>query len=181
VSRAPRARASALSLLAALLLAGCAGREQAPPAVANDVDLERYLGTWYEIASYPARFQRGCSRTQAHYARREDGTLLVRNECRRDGELATIEGTAWVAGEDPAKLRVRFFWPFSAPYWILALDPDYRWALVGTPDRRYLWVLARTPALEEETFRAIVDRAAGRGFDPARLVRTEQEATSPSR
>lgn len=181
MSRAPRARASVLSLWAALLLAGCAGREQAPLAVADGVDLERYLGTWYEIASYPTRFQRGCSQTRAQYARREDGTLRVRNECLRDGAPATIEGTAWVADDDPAKLRVRFFWPFSAPYWILALDPDYRWALVGTPDRGYLWVLARTPALEEETFRAIVARAAGEGFDPARLVRTEQEATSPSR
>jgi apolipoprotein D and lipocalin family protein len=181
VSPAPRARASALRLLAALVLAACAGPEPAPLAVAEGVDLERYLGSWYEIASYPTRFQRGCSRTRAHYARGEDGTLLVRNECMREGELATIEGTAWVADEDPAKLRVRFFWPFSAPYWILALDPDYRWALVGTPDRGYLWVLARAPALEEETFRAIVDHAAGQGFDPARLVRTEQEATSPSR
>jgi apolipoprotein D and lipocalin family protein len=181
VSQSARVRASGLTLWMALLLAACAGRGVAPPAVAAAVDLERYLGTWYEIASYPTRFQRGCSNTRAHYARREDGTLLVRNECLRDGSPATIEGTAWVADDDPAKLRVRFFWPFSAPYWILALDPDYRWALVGTPDRGYLWVLARSPALDEETFRAIVSLAAGRDFDPARLVRTDQQAAIPSR
>jgi apolipoprotein D and lipocalin family protein len=169
-----------LSLLAGLALllapAGCAplGRGGPPLATAPDVDLERYLGTWYEIASYPTRFQRGCTSTTATYTRNEDGSLRVRNECDRDGARDGIDGRAWAAGGDPARLRVRFVWPFSAPYWILAVGPAYEWALVGTPDRDYLWVLSRTPDLDPATFDAIAALARERGFDPARLQRTPQ-------
>lgn len=162
----------------ALLLGppGCSlvGRREPPLATAPDVDLERYLGTWYEIASYPSRFQRGCSRTTAAYTRGDDGSIRVRNECDRDGERDGIDGRAWVTGDDPARLRVRFFWPFSGSYWILAVGPAYDWALVGTPGRDYLWVLSRTPSLDPATFDAIATLARERGFDPARLHRTPQ-------
>jgi apolipoprotein D and lipocalin family protein len=171
----------ALAGLALLAVAACAGRGPEPPAVASGVDLERYLGTWYEIASFPTRFQRGCSHTRAHYARREDGRIAVRNECFRDGAWDDAVGSAWQPGSDPARLRVRYFWPFSAPYWILALGPDYRWALVGTPDRRFLWVLARRPALDEDAWQTALGEARARGFDPERLVRTVQSEPAPPR
>ena len=171
--RSPLVRLGAFGLLVGL--ASCALFERgAPLATAPGVDLERYLGTWYEIASYPNRFQRGCTRTTATYSRNDDGSIRVRNECDRDGARDGIDGRAWVADDDPARLRVRFFWPFSAPYWILAVGPSYEWALVGAPDRRYLWVLSRTPTLDPATFDAIAAVARERGFDPARLRRTPQ-------
>lgn len=175
-STSPSRRASLAALFALLLAApGCALLErEAPPATAPNVDLGRYLGTWYEIASYPTWFQRGCTHTTATYARNPDGSIRVRNECERDGKRDGIDGRAWVAERDPARLRVRFFWPFSAPYWILAVGPAYDWALVGTPDRDYLWVLSRTPTLDPSTWDAITALARERGFDPARLRRTPQ-------
>jgi apolipoprotein D and lipocalin family protein len=170
-------RLLALAALAVVLaLPACALLERGHPplATATGVELERYLGTWYEIASYPNRFQRGCTGTTATYTRRDHGSIGVRNECDRDATRDGIEGRAWVAGDDPARLRVRFFWPLFAPYWILAVGPDYEWALVGTPDRDYLWILARTPTLEPATFDAIAALARARGFDPARLALTPQ-------
>lgn len=164
------------ALAAIVALPACALLEhgQRPLATATDIELERYLGTWYEIASYPTRFQRGCTRTTATYTQLADGSIGVRNECDRDGARDGIEGRAWVVGDDPARLRVRFFWPLFAPYWILAVAPDYEWALVGTPDRDYLWVLSRKPTLDPATFDAITTLARERGFDPARLARTPQ-------
>jgi len=148
-------------------------------ADAPDVDLDRYLGRWYEVASLPQYFQRGCVATTALYSRRDDGRIRVENECRDetlDGEVRRAEGVAWVAdpGDDPAKLRVRFFWPFSGHYWIVALDPDYRWALVGHPERKYLWILSRTPQMDEALYASLVERARELGYDVSRLVRTLQ-------
>lgn len=134
------------------------------------VDLDRYLGTWHEIGSFPQWFQRGCTGTTATYSRLEDGRIRVVNRCLRDGRLSTTEGVAWVA--DPstnAKLKVRFFWPFAGDYWIVSLDPDYRWAAVSDPDRDTLWILSRTPSMDEATFRRVVDELARRGWDMTRL------------
>jgi apolipoprotein D and lipocalin family protein len=145
--------------------------------VAN-VDLQRYIGTWYEIASYPHRFQKGCVATRAVYTLRDDGQVAVRNECRQgalDGPLRSVEGRARIV--DPAsnaRLKVTFFWPFWGSYWIIDLDPDYRWAVVGHPSRKYLWILSRTPILDETLFREIVARLPAQGYDPARLNRTPQ-------
>jgi apolipoprotein D and lipocalin family protein len=175
MARAHRLLARA-ALGALLALPACALLERGHPPLetAAAVDLERYLGTWYEIARYPNRFQRGCSATTATYTRRSDGSIGVRNECDRDGARDGIDGRAWLAGDDPARLRVRFFWPLFAPYWILAVGAGYEWALVGTPDRDYLWILARTPTLDPATFDAIAALARERGFDPALLARTPQ-------
>jgi len=166
----------ALLLLAAL--AGC--RTAAPPLeVVDRVDLERYAGRWYEIASFPQRFQRGCVATTALYSLRSDGRIRVENECRDrtfDGPVRRAEGVAWVTAEDGsnARLAVQFFWPFRGAYWIVELDPDYRYAVVGHPSRDYLWILSRTPALDEATYAGVVARMAARGFDVDRLERTPQ-------
>ena len=167
-----------LALLAALGLA-CAQRGTPPRTVAS-VDLDRYLGTWYEIASFPSWFQRDCVATQATYSRRDDGQLGVANACREktlDGPWKRIEGVAWpVAPGDFTKLKVQFFWPLRGDYWVLALDPEYRWALVGHPNRNYLWVLSRTRALDDAVYDGILKRASAAGYEVARLRKTPQPA-----
>ncbi len=161
-------------------LAGCApaGQKLPPLPTVASVDLARYAGTWYEIASYPHRFQQGCVATRAIYTVQADGRIDVSNECRKetlDGPLKAVSGRARVV--DPrsnAKLEVSFFRPFWGSYWIIALDPDYRWAVVGHPSRNYLWILSRTRRLDEDTYRSITERLAPLGYDPARLNRTLQ-------
>lgn len=158
----------------ALLVA--AALAKAPLDTVPDLDLPRYMGTWHEIARLPARFQEGCTHTTATYALREDGKVAVTNRCRRGGKESVARGIGKVPEPAaPAKLRVRvgqpFFW---GDYQVIALDPDYRWAVVGTPDRKYLWVLSRTPAMAPED-RAKADEAAkAQGFDLSRLIETEQ-------
>jgi len=164
-----------------LLVAGCHrwGRPAAPPlAVVPGVDLSRYVGTWYEIAKYPNRFQRGCVGATAEYALAPDGKRVdVVNRCREieSGKERSVRGKARVV--DPAtnaKLSVTFFWPFSGDYWILALGAEYEYGVVGTPDRKYLWFLARTPTIGDELYGHLVDLARERGFDPARIERSSR-------
>lgn len=174
----PRALAAAAALLA---LAGCATPGDAPPlATVASVDLDRYYGTWYEIAAIPNVFQRGCVATRATYGPRADGRIAVLNECRDgglDGEWRRIEGVAYPAAPgETSRLKVRFFWPFAGDYWILALDADYRYALVGHPSRDYLWILSRSPALEAATYERLVALAAAQGYDVSRIRRTPQPA-----
>jgi apolipoprotein D and lipocalin family protein len=168
-----------LTLLAALLLllAGCGGRHPPLPTV-DHVDVERYLGTWYEIARYPAPFQEGCVATSANYSAREGGGIRVLNRCLADsldGELREAEGRARIVDADTnAKLKVTFFWPFYGDYWVLALGPDYEWSLVGEPGRRYLWILSRTRQMNPDTYRDIVGRLPALGYDADRLLVTPQ-------
>lgn len=149
-----------------------------PLEVVPSVDLNRYAGTWYEIARLPNSFQRDCAgNTTATYTLRPGGEIAVRNECRKaDGRRKSAQGTARVAGaKDPnAKLKVTFFWPFRGDYWIVDLDPEYRWAVVGEPSRRYLWILSREPRLDAALYEQIVQRAKQRGFDTGRLLKTRQ-------
>jgi apolipoprotein D and lipocalin family protein len=175
-------RSSFISLAALgsiLLLAGChwGSRQATPPlAVVPSVDLSRYLGKWYEIAKYPNRFQRGCVGATAEYSLSPDGKRVdVVNRCREveSGKEKSIRGKARVV--DPAtnaKLSVTFFWPFSGDYWILAVGAEYEYAVVGTPDRKYLWFLARTPTIGDDLYGRLVDLARERGFDPARIERS---------
>jgi apolipoprotein D and lipocalin family protein len=162
-----------------LLLEGChwGSRQAEPPlAVVPNVDLSRYAGKWYEIAKYPNRFQRGCVGATAEYTLSDDGTRVeVVNRCRDtgSGKERSVRGKARVV--DPAtnaKLSVTFFWPFSGDYWILALGAEYEYAVVGTPDRKYLWFLARTPTIGDGLYGHLVDLARERGFDPARIEKS---------
>jgi apolipoprotein D and lipocalin family protein len=174
-------RAAFLAL--ALLAAGCASVPENAPRTVERVDLQRYAGTWYEIARYPVRFQDGpnlrCEDVTATYALRPDGQVSVRNFCRNglaEGRPPReANGTAYVVeGSGNARLRVTFFWPFYGDYWVLGLDPEYRWAVVGAPGRDYLWVLSRTPSLSEEDYARAAAIASREGFEPARLQRTRQ-------
>jgi apolipoprotein D and lipocalin family protein len=167
-----------IALLLFLALATACAQRGVPPRTVEQLDLDRYLGTWYEIASFPMYFQRGCVATQATYSPRDDGQVGVANACRDetlDGAWKRIEGVAWpVVPSDFTKLKVQFFWPLRGDYWVLALDPEYRWALVGHPNRDSLWVLSRTRALDDAVYAQIVDQARAQGYDTARLRRTLQ-------
>jgi apolipoprotein D and lipocalin family protein len=160
---------------------GCStltGKWKDPPSVVEKVDIDRYAGTWYEIARYPHSFEKGCVDVTATYTLRDDGKINVLNKCRKDsfdGKEKSANATAWVA--DPAtnaKLKVRFFWPFSAAYWIIDLDPDYQWALVSHPSRKYLWILSRTPKMDDDLYSELLVRLQTRGFDTAMLYKTPQ-------
>lgn len=167
-------------LIVTLVGAGVACQSTHEPLkVVDDVDLERYLGRWYEIASFPQRFQRGCVATSAIYSRREDGRIRVENECRDesfDGELRRVEGVAWVTDPESsrAKLKVQFFWPFSGDYWVVELDPDYRYSVVGHPSRNYLWILSRTRVMDPAVYDQLLTRIEAQGFDLTRLDTTPQ-------
>ncbi len=153
------------------LLASCASVP--PPTTVPSVDLARYAGDWYEIESFPAWFQRGCAGTKAAYTPLPEGKIRVVNTCQRKGRPVSIEGTARVVpGSNNSKLKVRFFWPFEGDYWILDLDPSYRWATVGTPNRNYLWILSRTPQLDPAVLASIRARVAAQGYDINRLRAT---------
>jgi apolipoprotein D and lipocalin family protein len=166
-----------------ILLAGLAfaapGRDADKPLrTVTPVDLDRYLGRWYEIASYPAWFQKNCTAVTADYSLRDDGSIKVVNSCRKaslDGKLKQAKGRAKIVDTTSnARLKVSFFWPFWGDYWIIDLDPDYRWAVVGVPSRKYLWILSRTPEMDDEIYQQIVSRLRDQGYDPTRLNRTLQ-------
>lgn len=145
------------------------------PKTAKQVNLLRYMGAWYEIASFPNRFQRGCQCTHVHY-HLEDGSMRIVNRCYKGPNrvLDEARGKAWPTDKTNSKLKVQFFWPFTGDYWILAVSPRYRWALVGSPDRDYLWILARSRHLSRQQYRYIVNLARRQGFEVSHLVRTAQ-------
>ena len=164
-------------LLVTMLLAACTtiGRQPPPLEVVPTVDLARYIGRWYEIASFPQRFQKGCTDSLAEYRIRPDGYVEVLNSCLRDGKVDTAKGKAWVVDNATnAKLKVTFFWPFRGDYWIIDLGKDYEYAVVSAPSMKYLWILSRTPQMNEPRYQEIVTRLKDRGFDVARLNRTPQ-------
>jgi apolipoprotein D and lipocalin family protein len=167
-------------VLAAALLAACAHAPAGPPLrTVEKVDLTRYAGKWYEIATIPMSFQKGCTGVTATYTLRPDGDVDVVNTCRKetlDGPERQATAKAWSVDPSNAKLVVRFFWPFTGDYWIIDLDPDYRWAVVGHPSREYLWVLSRTPQLDEATYDGILARLRAQGYDVTKLVKTPQPA-----
>jgi len=147
-----------------------------PLEVVAQVDLNRYSGKWYEISRLPNWFQRDCAGgTTAEYTLRPDGTVTVINRCRKaDGKVKCATGRARVADKNGpnTRLRVTFFWPFSGKYWIIDLDPEYRWAVIGEPGRDYLWVLSREPMLEADVYQQILNRAKQQGYDVSRLIKT---------
>jgi apolipoprotein D and lipocalin family protein len=155
-----------------------AGAQEKPLQVVPRVDLDRYLGTWYEIATIPQRFQKDCVGVTATYTLRDDGKIEVLNKCRKktlDGELKTAKGKAWVVDKETnAKLKVQFFWPFRGDYWIIELDPDYQYAVVGHPERKYLWILSRTPQMDEDLYQDLMQRIADKGYDLSLIKRTLQ-------
>ena len=162
-----------------LLVLACTtrtGSRLPPPETVAHVDLKRYAGDWFEIARYTHRFQKGCVDSRASYRLRDDGTIGVRNSCMRDGRLDTATGVARVA--DPAtnaRLKVSFFRPFWGDYWIIDLGDDYEYAVVSAPNRKYLWILSRTPRMDPALYDAITSRLRTQGFDISRLEQAVTE------
>lgn len=147
--------------------------------VVGNVELERYMGTWYEIANYPHPFQEGCVATTASYSLRDDGRVDVLNRCRKgglEGEVDEAKGIARVLDSlSYAKLQVSFFRPFWGDYWIIELAEDYRYAVVGHPGRDYLWILSRTPGMSAQDYAQILQQLESRHqYDIGRLVETVQ-------
>ena len=143
------------------------------------VELTRYVGRWFEIAKYPNRFERDCDRdVKALYTRLEDGSIEVENSCiQANGKPKVSKGKAKVADERTnAKLKVKFFWPFYGDYWVIDLDPQYRWAVVGEPHRKYLWILSRHPHMDAAEYASITSRLAAKGYDATKLVTVNQTA-----
>ncbi|MBM3298780.1 MAG: lipocalin family protein [Deltaproteobacteria bacterium] len=142
------------------------------------VDVGRYMGTWYEIAKFPQRFEKGLVGVTANYTLLPNGKVRVLNSSHVgdfDGELRTSEGTARVVDTSTnAKLKVTFFWPFSGDYWILELGKDYEYAVVGEESRKYLWILSRTPQMDESVYSGILKRLQDKGFDISRLEKNPQ-------
>ena len=161
-------------------LLGCGSSNYAPLDVVDKVDVNRYIGKWYEIAMLPNSFQKGCNCTTAEYSIIDTETIRVINSCRKDsttGKVDQVNGKAFVVeGSNNAKLRVQFFWPFRGDYWIIDLDKEnYQYAVVGAPSRKYLWILSRNPKMDEKLFNSLVDKCKSKGFDVNKLVKTNQE------
>lgn len=160
-------------------LGGCAAMATKPELkTVERVDLQKYLGTWYEIATIPAWFEKNLVGVTANYSLRPDGKIKVLNQGYKKtlaGEMKQAVGRAWVAdGKNNSKLKVSFFLWFAGDYWIIELDPQYHYAVVGEPSRQYLWVLCRSPHMDETLYQSIIRRAEGWGYDIQKVRRTLQ-------
>jgi apolipoprotein D and lipocalin family protein len=150
---------------------------QVPLESVPKVDLNRYTGRWYEIAKYPNRFERKCDRNvTATYTLRSDGKISIVNTCTtREGKLTQSNGWAKVVDQKTgSKLKVTFFWPFFGDYWIIDLSPNYEYAVVGEPSRKYLWILSRTAKMDDKLYAEITGRLAAKGYDASKLERGRQ-------
>jgi apolipoprotein D and lipocalin family protein len=166
--------------LSLMVLTGSAAvaSAQAPLRTVQEVDLKRYSGEWYEVARMPNRWEDECvSDVTVDYALKPDGGMNFRNVClEKNGATNTSHSRAKVVDKTTnAKMKVTFFWPLSADYWIIALDGNYKWAVVGQPDREYLWVLSRTPSLPTPVMAHIRKTIDASGYESSRLILTKQD------
>ncbi len=173
-------RAKKVPIMLLLLLSGCSVGMPDNIRPVGDFQLERYLGTWYEIARLDHSFERGLSRVTAEYSMRDDGGVRVMNRGfnAKDDKWKDAEGKAYfVEGTDQGYLKVSFFGPFYGSYIVFELDREnYRYALVCGPDKSYLWILARTPELDRLVLDGLVARADSLGFETDKLIFVDQEA-----
>jgi apolipoprotein D and lipocalin family protein len=156
-----------------------------PLPVAPHVDLNRYMGEWYEIAHFPESFEKDTYGTKATYTLLNDGSVEVVNTSHQGsltGELKTAHGKATVADSTTnAKLEVQFAWPFKGDYWILDVDDQYQYALVGVPSRDSLWILSRSAKINLATLQALTDKAQELGFDTSRFIYTSHIGNGQTR
>jgi apolipoprotein D and lipocalin family protein len=177
-------RSTIIAVTLLLALSGCATLEKGPvgnaavPQPAKPVDLQRYLGTWYELARYEAGFQKGCEAVTAEYSLTAPDRIKVVNRCRQDsvdGKARDAVGKAKIVeGSKNAKLRVSFFGPFYGDYWVLDRADDYGWAIVGEPSGRYLWLLHRQPNPGKPATDMLVKRITELGYNTSLLRWTKQ-------
>ncbi|MFH1428135.1 MAG: lipocalin family protein [Candidatus Margulisiibacteriota bacterium] len=168
----------AVIILTGLLLGGCLGDSFTANLPDQKIDPERYLGTWYEIARIPNWFEKDLTGVTATYSPKPDDKIEVLNQGylkTLDGEHKRAVGEAWIPNKDrPGQLKVSFFWPFSADYIVLAIDEEHTFALVGS-GRDYLWILSRTPVMDEALYNKLILRAKELGYDTSRLEKVEQK------
>ena len=173
-----------LSVIISGLFTGCSGQKQMTDnSVVKELDLQKYLGTWYEIARYDHRFERDLVGVTANYSMRPDGKIKVVNSGYKntlDGEYSEAIGKAKIPDpeNEPAKLKVSFFWIFYGDYYVLELDKDYQWAVIGSSTDKYLWILSRTPQMAPEIYTDLLKRIADRGYDTSALIKVKQKENS---
>lgn len=169
----------ALPLFIVVNLASCRQNQkknEMDNSTVKELNVQRYLGKWYEIARFDHRFERGLVGVTATYSMRDDGKIRVINQGYKnslDGKLSRAEGKAKLTDE-PGKLKVSFFWIFYAGYYVMELDENYKWALIGSNSEKYLWILSRTPKLEQDVKKQILTKAKQRGYDISKLIWVEQ-------
>ncbi len=162
-----------------LILFSCSPDKDLPTV--PELDLDKYAGTWYEIARLPNSFEKGLNCVTATYTIRKDGKVDVLNKgySVEDKEFKTAEGTAWIPDVNfPGQLKVRFFWPFSGDYFIIDLDDKYQQVLIGSPSRKYLWILSKTKTMDESEYNKMIEKASQQGFKVEELVRVEHNCDS---
>jgi len=160
-----------IASIVSLFLGACASSNECEIKTARNVDLERYMGKWYEIARYENSFEKGVIRAYAIYTLTPNSDVRVQNFGERANQKkSSAEGIAYSANNDNSKLRVSFFWPFYGDYYILELDENYQWALVGGRDKSYLWILARSPQMDNATLQKVLELAQMRGYDTKKLI-----------
>jgi lipocalin len=144
----------------------------------KELDLDRYLGTWYEIARFPHSFEKGMAGVTANYSLRDDGKIRVLNKGYKNGlngELSIAEGKAKIPDKaQPGKLKVSFFWIFYGDYFVLELDENYQYAMIGSSSPKYFWILSRTPQMDEATYNMLLEKARNRGYNLDKLEKVEQ-------
>ncbi|QSZ42157.1 hypothetical protein GJV85_08540 [Sulfurimonas aquatica] len=160
-------------LLLPLFFFGCS-THYAPLQTVEKVNIDSYLGTWYEIARYEHFFEKGCTNARATYSLKDDGDINVLNECIKEGKLSQANGVAYATDESNSKLKVSFFRPFYGNYWILMLGDEYEYALIGDPSREYLWILSRENKISQELKSSILSKLPEFGYTQDKLLWTEQ-------
>lgn len=146
-----------------------------PPKTVDHVDLSRYVGKWYEVASIPMFFAWGCNCSTAEYSANNDSTIKVNNTCKRLGKFESAIAKAWTTDQSNSKLKVEFFWPFKADYWIVDLDKDYEWAVISNPKKSYLWILNRKPIMEDGLYNSLIEKLKNEGFPVDKLNKDENK------
>jgi lipocalin len=168
---------TALALFTIMIFSS--SQSQKIPTVVSTVDLNRYAGVWYEIARLPNFFERKLKCASATYTLRDDGKITVLNKgnyLTDPLKSTSSKGVAWIPDKNsPAKLKVQFFWPFSGDYWIMELDKEYKYVLVGDPTLKYLWILCREKKMDESTYQMLLQKAINNGYDIKTIIRVEQD------
>ena len=159
-----------------LLFTACSSKNP-PLQTVQKVDINRYLGTWYEIARYEHFFEKDCKNVSANYSMLDEQTIKVVNRCTNmlTNEKKEAIGRAYATDDTNSKLKVSFFRPFYGDYWVMILDENYDYVVVGTPSREYLWILYRKPILDEKIKNEILQKLPTLGFDASKLIWTIQE------